>query len=443
MSPLRQFQQRHAAAKDELGALVAKYGAGEWPEADNQRGEELEAECARLTVSERRQALADDETRIAVGRPLDGNGSSGLEVRAFADGPSAVPSDFDGAILRAQDGTRVPLLQHRHRIAAFLPPTESRASELGLGGFLRALHNGPQSELERRVLGEAAVGTGAAMVPGPLSSEIIDLLRARSVAFQAGVRTIPMTSQTLKFARVLTDPQGTWRAENATITVADPSFDAVTLTARSWALIVVVSRELLEDGQNVDVQLRDQFARAGALALDQAVLGGNGVPPTPLGIANSPGIATLLMGPNGANFGTYSGTGGSYVALLDATLALDNNNAGTITGMILAPRTARYMAGLVDGMGQPMRMPDRLAAIPQLVSTSMSVAEVQGTSSNASSILLGDFSQVFVGMRTALQVSVLSERYADKGQVGFVIWMRADVVCARPAAICRIQGIIP
>ena len=217
----------------------------------------------------------------------------------------------------------------------------------------------------------------------------------------------------------------------------------MTLTARSWALIVVVSRELLEDGQNVDVQLRDQFARAGALALDQAVLGGNGVPPTPLGIANSPGIATLLMGPNGANFGTYSGTGGSYVALLDATLALDNNNAGTITGMILAPRTARYMAGLVDGMGQPMRMPDRLAAIPQLVSTSMSVAEVQGTSSNASSILLGDFSQVFVGMRTALQVSVLSERYADKGQVGFVIWMRADVVCARPAAICRIQGIIP
>jgi hypothetical protein len=73
------------------------------------------------------------------------------------------------------------------------------------------------------VLAKGSVGAGGAFVPAPLSAEVIDLLRARSVAFAAGAKTVPMTSQTLKFARV-----------------SDPTFEAVTLTAHSWALIVKV-----------------------------------------------------------------------------------------------------------------------------------------------------------------------------------------------------------
>jgi predicted phage gp36 major capsid-like protein len=30
-----------------------------------------------------------------------------------------------------------------------------------------------------------------------------------------------------------------------------------------------------------------------------------------------------------------------------------------------------------------------------------------------------------VGIRTSLQITVLSERYADTGQVGFLAWFRA------------------
>jgi HK97 family phage major capsid protein len=90
-----------------------------------------------------------------------------------------------------------------------------------------------------------------------------------------------------------------------------------------------------------------------------------------------------------------------------------------------------------------LRPAPRFATVPQLVTSSMPVNETQGSSSTASSILLGDFTNVFVGMRTALQVSVLSERFADVGQIGFVLWLRGDVQVARPAALARIQGIIP
>jgi HK97 family phage major capsid protein len=73
----------------------------------------------------------------------------------------------------------------------------------------------------------------------------------------------------------------------------------------------------------------------------------------------------------------------------------------------------------------------------------MPINETQGTSNNASSIILGDFAQVMIGLRTDLQIQVLQERFAEVGQIGFIAWMRADVALARPAALARIAGIIP
>jgi HK97 family phage major capsid protein len=445
MSSLREILQRRDALRVELRGILDQHPDGALPDEVRARADELEASAGLLNDQERRQVLIDELDRRAVGTPLSGPASPGrLEVRAFDVGPSPTPEAFDGLVLRAQDGSRVPVLEHRHRLASFLPASESRAAELGVAGFLRALHSGPQSELERRVLAEAAIGSGGAFLPTPLAAEVIDLLRAHTVTFQAGARTIPMTSATLRFARITGDPVGSWRAENTPITVSDPTFDNVTLAAKSWALIVLVSRELLEDATNIDAQLRNAFAKSAALALDRAILSGPGTGNAPLGIANTPGISVVSMGPNGANFVSYGGsTEGQYASLLDAVLALDNANAGEISAMIMPPRTSRAISGFVDGLGQPLRAPARLVNVPQLVTTSMSIAETQGTSSAASSLLIGSFSEVFVGMRTALQVNVLSERYADTGQVGFCLWMRGDVQIARPAALARIEGIIP
>jgi HK97 family phage major capsid protein len=206
---------------------------------------------------------------------------------------------------------------------------------------------------------------------------------------------------------------------------------------------VLLSRELLEDGQNVDTQLRSVFANAAGLALDKAILYGTGTSNQPTGIVNTAGILTVSMGTNGANFGSYGGSNGIYSAILDSVLALDNANAGTLSAMIMAPRTSRTISGFVDGMGQPLQMPPRLANVPKLVTTSVPINETQGTSSLGSSLLIGDFSEVFVGLRTALQISVLHERYADSGQVAYLCWLRADVAVSRPATIARLQGIIP
>jgi HK97 family phage major capsid protein len=274
MTSLRDLLQRRDQLRTDLQAIIAAHPDGTLPDEVRQRADEIEAEAARLNEMERRQVLLDDLARSAPGRPLD-NRSDRSELRVFSDATSRIPEGFDGQIWRASDGSRVPILEQRHKLSSFIAP-ETPAAELGLSGFLRCLRYGAKNELERRVMGEASVGAGGALVPSPLAAEVIDLLRPQNVALRAGARIVPMTTQTLRFARETADPVGGWRAENAALPTSQPTFTTLTLQAQAWAVIVQASRELLEDAPNVDSALRNIFARVTALALDQAILFGTG-----------------------------------------------------------------------------------------------------------------------------------------------------------------------
>jgi HK97 family phage major capsid protein len=432
---LAHLLERRAALRTEMQALHDAHPDGDLPQDVQARWDAARGEVATIESRMQRQAALDDLDRNAPARSV-GGGAPATEVRVFSDMPSTVPPAFDGITLRSQTGARVPVLEARHRLADFLPhQPESRAAELGVGGFLRALHRGAETDLERRVMNEASIGAGGALVPSPLSAVILDAMRVRSAAFRAGVRTIPMTSQSLRLARVGDLPTGAWRAELAPIVEDDLALSGIDLVAKSWAVIVRVSRELLEDATNLDATLRDALGASAAIGLDEAILFGTGGV-MPLGIANDPAINVVSMGANG---GAVTG----YGPFLDAALALDIANAGDITAMIFAPRTRRALDGLVDGDGNTLTVPRRFADVPQLVTSAMPVDQTQGTASNASSILLGDFRQVFVGMRTQLQISVLGERYAEVGQVGFLAWMRANVAVVNPTALAKITGVTP
>lgn len=429
------LRQRRESYLAEMRAIQAA-PAGEDDDLSTDQEHNLEVLKGKIEKTERRIAdreFTDARDLAARGELLNSTSHSRPELRVFARAATPAPDGFDGAVMTAQDGSRVPVLEARHKLADFAP-SEQRGSSLSFGGFLKALTFGPSTEAEQRAMAEAQLVTGGAMVPLPIAAGIIDLLRAKSVAFQAGARTIPMTSQTLRFAQTLKYPAGSWRGENQPVVEDQPAFGQQSLYAHTWALLTKVSRELIEDGTNTDAVLRDIFAKTAALALDQAILFGTGTNDQPLGIANTPAIQTVSMGPNGGKFV-------GWAPVLDAVLALESANAGTVSAMVAAPRTARALYGLTDIQQQPLHPPPRVANIPILVTTSVGTAETQGTASNASSIILGDFSEVLVGLRTSLQISVLNERYADTGTIAFLSWLRADVLLARPAAMARITGI--
>lgn len=433
MATLLEIRRRRAEVAQQRAEIRSQYlELSTADDPDEARMDELRAQETKLakreadlTTAETMAAEAEEAERRTAGLPIGGTGGGfpAREVRVFGGVATPLPQSFDGETLRAQNGERIPILEARHRLRDFIPASENRASELGLGGFLRALYRGPESELERRVMAEASIGTGGALVPAPLAAEIIDAMTPRGAAFRAGVRRIPMTAPTLRFARVVSEPEGTWRTENSPIQEDQPSLDDLTMRAKTWALLVRVSKELTEDAANLDAQLRNMFASSAALALDRAILTGSGVGPEPKGIIRQ-GIQ--IVTPETAFAAS------PYGAMLDAVEALEIANAGEVTASIMHPSMARRIYGMLDATGNPAVVPVRIAGVPRLVTTSM-----PATGADAG-VILGDFREVFVGMRTQLQISVLTERFAELGEIGFVLWMRADVAVARPSALAFI-----
>jgi len=57
--------------------------------------------------------------------------------------------------------------------------------------------------------------------------------------------------------------------------------------------------------------------------------------------------------------------------------------------------------------------------------------------------MTGDFSQLFVGIRSELRVEVLRERFADNLQYGFLAWMRADIALAHAESFQQVTDILP
>lgn len=84
-----------------------------------------------------------------------------------------------------------------------------------------------------------------------------------------------------------------------------------------------------------------------------------------------------------------------------------------------------------------------LTDIPRLTTNQIPTNLTVGTSSNCSEVYVGQWDRCWVGMRTELLMTPLTERYADLGQIAWVCWLRADVQLAQPAAFNVITGIRP
>lgn len=409
-------------AREGLHAIGEACDAGKDPTKLEKRHDAIirRLDLIDLDISEERMAAEDEEAR-AKARPNMG----ATEAWGVDDGRPDFPSGWTD-----QRGKPVRVLERNQRFST------GGYRGMTFGDHVRALAVGPRNEDEKRALSEGTASEGGYTVPAPLAAEFIDRLRAKSCAIRAGARTVPMTSNSLAIARLDTDPTVTWRLENALIDASDPTFSRVLLEAKAVAGIVKVSRELLADSVNVSEMLSNAFAQQMALELDRVAIWGDGTDDGPIGITGTSGINEVSMGNNGAALANGD-------KLLDAIYEMSLDNSEPPTGMVMHPRTELALDKLKDGNGMPMTFPDKLVKLPRFVTTAASIAETQGSANNASSIVFGNFRELFIGMRDEMSITVLKERYADYGQVGFLCWMRADVQLAHKASFCRLKGIIP
>jgi HK97 family phage major capsid protein len=319
------------------------------------------------------------------------------------------------------------------------PLTDSGSDEpLSLSKYLKGAFTGDWRDAEAEkvlmVQSGATAGAGGVMIPTVLTADLIDLARAKTRVLQAGARTVPMANRTVDVGRWLSDPDPSWRAENAPIAEDDATMDKITLNAKSLSVVTKASRELIED-TDIDNELRDAFAASFALKIDAASLYGSGTDPEPRGVKNVTEVTKTSMGTDGAT--------PDWDDLVDAVGRLRDANEEP-TAQILADRTGRTLAKIKASDGSYVAPPTYLDGVQRLATSQVPTNLTMGLSTDTSDLFTADWTQLFIGVRTQLIVTLLSERFMpDAGQYGFVAWWRGDIAVARPKAFDVVTGIRP
>lgn len=405
-------------------AAKANDDSQEWKPEDETEWNEVNARYDRLTAAVRNIGREDRR-----GEP-GGSGGGMLEQRPVHAGEFCRDT---------RTGKQIPIVRKSDSFA-IATATDAFDPEdyhgLTTGDMLRALIHGASNPNERRALSEGLDTAGGYTVPHVLSAQMIDLMAKQARVMEAGAGIIPLTSDRNSFAKQTADPTPSWRGENQLIAESDPTFTQVTFAPKTLAVMVRVSQELLDDSVNIGAALQKSLARAMALELDRVALLGTGAANEPLGVVNLPNINTVSMGNNGAAVTDYTN-------ILDAILAMHEDNAGDPTAAIMAPRTLRAYNGLEDTTGQPLMRPKSIENLPFLATTQLPITETQGSANNASSVVLGNFNELVIGMRNNLHIEVLKERFREYYQVGFLAAMRVDVQAWHDESFAKIVGIIP
>ncbi|MGQ0465501.1 MAG: phage major capsid protein [Sporichthyaceae bacterium] len=287
-----------------------------------------------------------------------------------------------------------------------------------------------------------STGGASAVIPTIWAGSIVDRARNYAAVLQAGASVVPMAAKTVQIGRLTGDPTAAFRTEGSTITASDPTFDNVTLDAKTMSCLTVASLEWLQDASpDGDNLIEDAIAKSMALALDLAALYGGvttgsgsinlPTPPSPRGVL----AALLAVAPSSVLGDAANGTtqtAASYWNEVIDTIGTVKDNNEMPSAAIWNSKLERQYAKAYDTQGQPLMVPEAVAALPRLVSNQVP-SYTRGTMVNrATDLFVGDWSQLLIGQRMDFTIQVLTERYAENGQVGIVAHWRGDVQPARP-----------
>ncbi|MBK1839965.1 phage major capsid protein [Azospirillum sp. YIM B02556] len=438
---LNELRQKRSKLIDQMEQLTK----GELTEQTRSQFDTLEAEVKTLDDDIRRAQLVEDTRRAAAAAQASQGDLIEQRAQQHPVGGGAVPVGEQRAEpatrIIGNDGDSVRALTLRQSVrSAFLPDHRNgQRDDLNLGRYFRGMVTGDWAgaELERRAMSEGVLADGGYTVPTVLSADVIDAARNQTRVLQAGALTIPMTSQTMRIARVLTDPAPGWKAENAAMAEGAMTFEPVDMKARTLAVLVKLSRELFMDSANVESVVRNALAAGLALELDRVALFGTGVGEEPKGLLNTTGIQTVTVSANGDVLTSYDPFSIAVEKVAEAN--------GQANAVIFSPRTAGTLDRMKDSTGQPLMAPESFKALTKLPTKQVPNNLTHGTATNASVAVVGEYPNLLVAVRENLVIE-MSNAAGDafsKMQVWIRAFLRADIAVARPDKFCTVPGIIP
>lgn len=387
---------------------------------------DIDEQIAMVTAE--RDAQARDQASSQERHP------TGAEVPGYRTHPAAAGEARAGDWVNADTGERAAV--DRTESIRSHPAFEriQRSSDQGIVG-----HYGTFGNMLRSL---TTTGTSA-IVPTIFAGDFIDRVRNKAQVIAAGAQVIPMDAKTVNIGRLTGDPTVAFRAEGGQIATGDPTFDNVTLTAKSLDGFVKVTREWMQDAENGDELVVDALAENLALRIDLAALYGGvtsgagtinlPTPPNPRGVLAT--LQAVLAGNvlGGATNGTALTPAKVYDEIIDTIFKVRGGNEEP-NAILWGIKLAQQFAKAYDTTGQPIRMPSAVEELERYV-TAQIPSYTQGTMANvATDAFVGDWSKLLIGERLQLNVEINTQLYAETGEIGIFIHWRGDIAPARPAA---------
>jgi HK97 family phage major capsid protein len=287
---------------------------------------------------------------------------------------------------------------------------------------------------------------GGYIVPNEYISDIIEYLTHEVVAVKMGATVMEnLTASPVEIPKQTGASTAYWVGENSSITDSELTFGQIAMTPKSCAAMVKLSNRLLRmSNPSVEALVRQDIATQLALAIDLAVIRGTGVENQPLGLTNTDGINTVVLGTSGGlpTFDTLMNM--AYEVEIDhaltgklafmfhpairkllAQLKVAEYSGDTAGGYVIAPPVSNEQLGNFIGY-------------PFAINTQIPTTLTKGSATNCSEIYFGNWAQLLIGHWGGLQI-MASEHTSTAFQTNQT-WLRiiqdVDVAVRQPVAFC-------
>lgn len=285
------------------------------------------------------------------------------------------------------------------------------------------------------------LAAGGELTQQVVAQLLLQPLQAASIFLAAGPRIFDTNGGNRLRIPTLTGSTGAgFVAEGALIPDDDVSFGELNLLPTGMQSVKVITRvsdELLRQSSiALDQVLRTRLVGDVAAALDRELIAGTDTTGVrPLGLLNYAGTTKIA-----------AGAAASFDLLLDLEAALISANvdpAGAV--WLISPFVFAGLRKLKGSTGSYLLQPDITAAggftlFGRPVTVTPRIPTV-GTTTKTTSMVLYKPSLIAVARDISPTVQILTERYADTGQVGIKVQARYDAAPMFPASVVIAAGV--
>lgn len=392
MQTIQQLREQRTEAAKALRNLVEK--TAEWKDEHQSEYDRLEGEISNLDASiERHQKVLDVEAAE----------KANIRNRAEIDGTSEDEAEFNQQKEKGifntwlRDGAEGLTMEQRQYI-------NQRAREI------------------RNTLSTGTGSEGGNLVPKEFASSMLEAMKEYGGMRQVATIIQTDTGATMDWPTTdSTAEEGELVGENAQATAGDPSFGTKSLDTHKFSSkVVTVPFELLQDSAiDLEGHIRGRLVERLGRVTNRLFTTGTGTA-QPGGIVT--GSLSGKIGPTGQTTTVETND------LLDLKHSVDpayRNNAR----FMFHDQTLKALKKLTDPTtkkplwlpGFDVREPDTIDGDPYTINQQMPQMAAE-----AKSILYGDFSKYLI--RDVMQILLFrmtDSKYTEKGQVGFLAWMRS------------------